>query len=153
MEAAMAKRKNTKKVEEMDVARKIWLAGVGAYGRAYTQAQDQIDKLTDKASDMFDELVAQGEKVEDEVRARIGKSETGNRLNDLVERAQKFRAEQSAVLEERVAAVRKTIGEALQSPVNVFSAGRTIAQLNKKIDALTAEVAALKKAKTGRKAA
>lgn len=149
----MAKRKNTKKVEDMDVARKIWLAGVGAYGRAYTQAQGQIDKLADKASDMFDELVAQGEKVEDEVRARIGKSEAGNRLNDLVERAQKFRAEQSAALEERVAAVRKTIGEALQSPVNVFSSARTITQLNKKIDALTAEVAALKKAKGSRKAA
>ena len=30
---------------DTDIARKIWLAGVGAYGRAFTEAQDAAGKL------------------------------------------------------------------------------------------------------------
>jgi uncharacterized membrane protein YccC len=50
-----------------DMARKIWLAGVGAYGRAFSEAQESLAKVTDDTSRMFDDLVARGEEIEDTV--------------------------------------------------------------------------------------
>jgi len=52
------KRKST------DAARRIWLAGIGAYGRAFTEAQEAIKDVTGKGSDVFDELVQKGEMLE-----------------------------------------------------------------------------------------
>ncbi|VAW08375.1 hypothetical protein MNBD_ALPHA05-2477 [hydrothermal vent metagenome] len=53
-----------------DMARKIWLAGVGAYGRAFSEAQESLAKVTDDTSRMFDDLVARGEEIEDTVEER-----------------------------------------------------------------------------------
>lgn len=141
----MAKAKNVRKSEELDVARKIWLAGVGAYGRVFQEAQGQIDKLAERAQDMFEELVNHGEKVEDDVRSRIGKYESVSKVANLVERAQRFGAERRAALEDRVSAVRRTIGETLSAPMNMLTLGVSIEKLTKKVDALASDVAALKK--------
>lgn len=53
-----------KKPEDKDTIRKIWLAGVGAYGRAYSEAKGAVDSLAGKSSDVFDELVQKGEMIE-----------------------------------------------------------------------------------------
>jgi polyhydroxyalkanoate synthesis regulator phasin len=53
-----------------DMARKIWLAGVGAYGRAFSEAQESLAKVTDDTSRVFDDLVARGEEIEDTVEER-----------------------------------------------------------------------------------
>ncbi len=53
-----------------DTARRIWLAGIGAYGRAFTEAQEQVAKLTGESARVFDELVAKGEQIERKVEAR-----------------------------------------------------------------------------------
>jgi polyhydroxyalkanoate synthesis regulator phasin len=50
-----------------DTARKIWLAGIGAYGRAFSEAQESIAKLTDESARVFDDLVAKGEEIEKKV--------------------------------------------------------------------------------------
>ncbi|MDZ7628922.1 MAG: phasin family protein [Parvularculaceae bacterium] len=50
-----------------DTARKIWLAGIGAYGRAFTEAQEQVAKLTGESARVFDDLVAKGEEIERKV--------------------------------------------------------------------------------------
>ncbi len=47
-----------------DSARKIWLAGIGAYGRAFGEAQEQLSKVTKGGGKMFDELVNKGEMIE-----------------------------------------------------------------------------------------
>lgn len=52
------------KTDEKDMVRKIWLAGIGAYGRAFTEAKGAVDSLTGKSSAVFDDLVAKGEMVE-----------------------------------------------------------------------------------------
>ena len=52
-----------------DTARKIWLAGIGAYGRAFTEAQEQVAKLTGESARLFDDLVAKGEAIEQKVEA------------------------------------------------------------------------------------
>jgi polyhydroxyalkanoate synthesis regulator phasin len=53
-----------------DTARKIWLAGIGAYGRAFSEAQESIAKLTDESARVFDDLVAKGEAIEKKVEAQ-----------------------------------------------------------------------------------
>lgn len=143
----MAK-KIIKKTDDSDVARKIWLAGVGAYGRAFNEAQERIEKLADDAGEMFEELVARGEKIEDDVRKRIGKSDTASKVTEFVDQARKFQKFQRADIEDRVAAVRKTIGETFSAPANLLNIGRTLDKLSKKVDALATDVAGLKTGKT-----
>ena len=57
-----------------EIAKNIWLAGLGAYGKAFDEAQDRLDKL-DKASKepprLFKDLVKKGEQLEDEVREQL----------------------------------------------------------------------------------
>lgn len=136
---------------ETDVARKIWLAGVGAYGRMFSEAQGQFEKIADTANDMFEQLVERGAKVEDTVRAQISANEPASKVLATVEKVTKqaadFRAERRAALEARVDTVRKTIGETL-APLNLIGLHNQIEELAAKVDALTAEVAALSGKKT-----
>lgn len=53
-----------KKRSNTETARRIWLAGIGAYGRAFTEAQEALKDVTGKGSDVFDELVQKGEMLE-----------------------------------------------------------------------------------------
>ena len=50
--------------DEKDMVRKIWLAGIGAYGRAFSEAKGAVDSLTGKSSAVFDELVQKGQVLE-----------------------------------------------------------------------------------------
>jgi len=52
------------KPEDKDAIRKIWLAGIGAYGRAFTEAKGAVESLTGKSSEVFEELVQKGEMLE-----------------------------------------------------------------------------------------
>lgn len=53
-----------------DTARRIWLAGIGAYGRAFTEAQEALKDVTGEASDVFDNLVQKGEMIELAVQSK-----------------------------------------------------------------------------------
>lgn len=61
------------KTEEL--ARKIWLAGLGAYGHGFNNIQDGYDKMSDKTRHFFDGLVEQGTKIETEAKSTFGKVE------------------------------------------------------------------------------
>lgn len=45
-------------------ARRILLAGIGAYGRAFMEAQEALKDVRGKSSDVFDDLVQKGEMME-----------------------------------------------------------------------------------------
>jgi poly(hydroxyalkanoate) granule-associated protein len=147
----MAKAKTPAKTQEVtedtDIARKIWLAGVGAYGRMYTETQGAVEKLATGANEAFDQLVTKGEEVEDKVRETIAKSPRGDRVVSLVSAAadqvKAFRAEQRAALEARVGKVRKTVTETL-APVNISALSHAVEKLAVQVEQLTAEVASLK---------
>ncbi|WP_281684933.1 phasin family protein [Thalassobaculum salexigens] len=47
-----------------ELARRIWLAGVGAYGQAYDEAQEQMSRVNEETSKVFEELVNRGETLE-----------------------------------------------------------------------------------------
>ena len=106
-----------------DVARKIWLAGLGAYGKGFDEAQGQYEKLNAEASKLFDDLVEKGEKLEGEAK-------------------EKFSSEKEQVttkVEARVAEVREKLG------LNKTDTDAKIEELSSKIDALADAVAKLAK--------
>ena len=138
-------------VADTDIARKIWLAGVGAYGRMFTEAQGAAEKLATGANEAFDQLVAKGEEVEDTVRETIAKSPQGEKVVALVNTAtskvQGFRDERRAALDARIGKVRKTVTEAL-APLNMAALAQSVEKLSAEVQTLTVEVAALKAEKT-----
>jgi poly(hydroxyalkanoate) granule-associated protein len=149
----MAKaRKNAVVTTEPDIARKIWLAGVGAYGRVFTETQGALEKLAGSANETFDQLVANGEKVEDAVRARIAKSgpEVERVVANVSRQMKDLRANRRAALESRIGAVRKTVGDTL-APFNVAALTKSVDKLSSEVDALKSEIARLKGKKKAKK--
>lgn len=60
----MSEKKDKSKRSTTDTARRIWLAGIGAYGRAYTETKEAIKDASGEASEVFDSLVQKGEMLE-----------------------------------------------------------------------------------------
>ena len=151
----MATQKNlTKSRDEIDIARKIWLAGVGAYGRVFTETQGALEKLAGSASETFDQLVASGEKAEDAVRARIAKSGPGIEriIGTVSKQVQELREGRAMALDARIGHVRKTVSDTL-APFNVAALAKSVDKLSAQVETLNDEVARLKgtKAKPTRK--
>ena len=67
------KREDETKRSHTETARRIWLAGIGAYGRAFSEAQEALKDVTGKGSEIFDELVQKGAVLEKVVEVK-GKS-------------------------------------------------------------------------------
>ena len=136
-----------KTATDTDIARKIWLAGVGAYGRIYSETQGVVEKLASTANETFDELVAKGEEMEDRVRKTIAKSPQVEKVTHAVEtaaaKAQSFGEEQKAALEARLEKVRETVADTL-APWNLPAIGQALEKLSAQVEALTTEVEALK---------
>ncbi len=136
---------------DLDIARKIWLAGVGAYGRLLTETQGAVEKLAATANETFDDLVAKGEEVEDNVRKTLAKSPQMEKVTHAVESATskltQYTEEQRAALETRLEKVRETVAETL-APWNLPAVGQALEKLTAQVEALTKEVSALKAEKT-----
>jgi polyhydroxyalkanoate synthesis regulator phasin len=105
-----------KVTEAEEFARKIWLAGLGAYGKSFDEAQGQYEKISAEAAKVFEELVAKGSSLETEAK-------------------DKFQVK--ANVESRVAEVRSKLG------LDKVSADTRVEELSAKIDALTDAVAKL----------
>src|SRR5262245_41586564 len=147
-----SKRSRTSPLDS-DLARKIWLAGIGAYDRMSSEAQDRASKFAADASETFDELVAKGEEVEAVVRARIARSARGKKVatvtRDITSKAQKIGQQQAELLQDSLGKAHKVIGDAL-APWNVVALGQAVDQLSKRFESLEREVKSLraKKAKS-----
>lgn len=50
--------------KDMDIGRKIWLAGIGAYGRAIGDASEAYAKMGRETTKIFEDLVGKGEQLE-----------------------------------------------------------------------------------------
>jgi poly(hydroxyalkanoate) granule-associated protein len=109
-----------------EIANKIWLAGLGAYGKAFAGASEQIEKMNGKyekvskeTTQLFDELVAKGKKLD---------SENHDKLSEV-------KSKTTSTIEDRINKVRSSLH---------FSPGSAeLSQLSDKVDALTAKVDAL----------
>jgi polyhydroxyalkanoate synthesis regulator phasin len=101
-----------------DTARKIWLAGIGAYGRAFTEAQEQVAKLTGESARVFEDLVAKGEDIERKVEAgrRMMAERMGPAGGAFEERIRKMREKigligDDGALEDRIAALEARVAK------------------------------------------
>ncbi|MFT5671259.1 MAG: polyhydroxyalkanoate synthesis regulator phasin, partial [Glaciecola sp.] len=54
-----------------EMARKIWLAGLGAYGKGYEEVKGRIEALSTDSNKLFDELVVKGQKLETEGKGKV----------------------------------------------------------------------------------
>jgi len=141
-------KKLTRTHDDIDIARKIWLAGVGAYGRVFAETQGALEKLAGTAGETFEQLVANGEKTEDAVRARIAKSGDGIEkiIGTVSKQVQNLREDRRLALDTRIGQVRKTVSDTL-APFNVGALAKSVEKLSMQVDRLSAEVARLKGAK------
>ncbi|EAQ97152.1 phasin family protein [Congregibacter litoralis] len=119
-----------------EIAKNIWLAGVGAYGRAVDEAQGRLEKAGVEPPKLFRELVKAGAALEDEARDAI---EAGSSARSSVE--------------DRINRVRENFN--LQRPArgeDLLALHEKIDRLANRVDALTAALAASGTVKTPRKA-
>ncbi|WP_432277178.1 phasin-related domain-containing protein [Glaciecola petra] len=106
-----------------EMARKVWLAGLGAYGKGFEELTGRMEALSTESNKFFDELVAKGQKIEDE-----GKVKVESVKNDVVAKTD---------IESRIETVRSKLG------MGGNDNDQKIEDLSAKIDALTAAVAKL----------
>jgi polyhydroxyalkanoate synthesis regulator phasin len=102
-----------------DFARKIWLAGLGAYGKGYDEAKGRFEELNTDAAKVFDELVGKGEKLEAEAKKTFQ------------QKTEELKGKADLNISERVAEVRQKLG------LNATDNEDKIDELSAKIDALT----------------
>ena len=149
-----------------DVAHKIWLAGVGAYGKAYDVAADGVGKVSGQGEVLFDDLVARGEEIENDVRARLSSNTAISKMTeqmtrvaeeaskvrgrvveatgDATEAVTKFQAEQRERLEARMERMRDALG------LKKFSLkAKKSEKLHSKLDELEEQVADLQASADG----
>jgi|TARA_R110002167_G_scaffold73942_5_gene207217 hypothetical protein len=107
------------------LARKVWLAGLGAYGKGFEEAKSRFETLSTDSNKMFADLVVKGEKLETEGKSKFTEAKT-----KLVAKTD---------LDHRVEAVRAKLG------LDSSDTDAKIEELSAKIDALTAAVAKLAK--------
>ena len=144
-----------------DVAHKIWLAGVGAYGKAYDVASEGVGKVSGQGEVLFEDLVARGEEIESDVRARLQSNTAIAKMTEQMgrvaeeaakvrgrvaeaaspatEAVSKFQADQRERLEARMERMRDALG------LKKFSLkAKKADELHSKLDDLEEQVADLK---------
>lgn len=108
-----------------DMAKSIWLAGLGAYGKAFDEAVTQYDKVSKETSKLFDELVEKGRKLDSDSQTKLTKA----------------KSKTTATIEERISKVRESVNLPTLSMGVTGSA--KIDELNAKVDALADKLDAL----------
>ena len=102
-----------------EMARKIWLAGLGAYGKGYEEVKGRIEALSTDSNKLFEELVVKGQKLETEGKGKV---------EEVVAKTE---------IESRIETVRAKLG------LNNTDNDLKIEELSSKIDTLTEAIAKL----------
>jgi poly(hydroxyalkanoate) granule-associated protein len=91
------------------ITRKIWLAGLGAYGKSFEEMQSQYEKFNSETTRLFEELVAKGKKLESDAKGMV---------------------KEKTDVERRIEEVRKKVG------LDSSNTEAKIDELSRKVDAL-----------------
>jgi polyhydroxyalkanoate synthesis regulator phasin len=118
----MSDEKNKVSDKASEIAKNIWLAGVGAYGKAVDEAQGRLERAMEPPK-LFRDLVKAGSALEEDARSALEASS----------------AAKSSV-EQRISRVRENFH--MQRPARI----EDIAALQKKVDQLSRKVDKLAKA-------
>ncbi|AXE64437.1 hypothetical protein BBF93_09515 [Hyphomonas sp. CACIAM 19H1] len=100
--------------QSTEMAYKIWLAGVGAYGKAYDSALAGATVVNKQSAEVFEDLVKRGAEIEHDVRARLAGNEgftkaSGN-VAKAVETAREFQSKAQTQFEARMERMRDLLG-------------------------------------------
>ncbi|MEL7128404.1 MAG: phasin family protein, partial [Pseudomonadota bacterium] len=121
-----------------DVAQKIWLAGLGAYGRAFSEAIENAQKLNEGTSELFEDLVERGTEIETDMKTRLTSNERVQQatagVTKVTETALRLQREQRERFEARMQRMRTVLG---------FNSDAKADDLSAKLDRLEDEIAAL----------
>jgi predicted flap endonuclease-1-like 5' DNA nuclease len=119
-----------------DMAHKIWLAGVGAYGKAYDSALAGANVLNTQSADVFEDLVKRGAEIENDVRSRLGGDErvlkAGQQMAKAAAGAREFQVQARDQFEARMDRMRDLLG--------VKGLGTKGEKIHKKLERLEDEV-------------
>lgn len=129
-----------------DVAYKIWLAGVGAYGRAFEGVAEGAAKVAEGSTDMFEDLVKRGAKIEGDMKTRLSKNDALSRATDTVNKA----AEVVTDFQEKATERLEARMERMRSLLGLPRTGDATNALHSKIDRLEDEIAQLSVKKTAK---
>jgi len=132
-------KKTTEKTEE--ITRKIWLAGLGAYGQGLDNIQQGYEKMNDQARDFFEELVARGEKLEKETKN--GVKTTSKKIREQADKNKEMFSEQFSELREKMSS---------NISVPSFDKDELLEELHAKISKLTDTLSKLIKPAASKKA-
>jgi len=125
-----------KKRSSTETARRIWLAGIGAYGRAFTEAQGALKDVTGKSSEVFDDLVQKGEIIEKVVEHK------GREFLDKSKEVSGIEVP-SLDIDERIKRMRERLSMGNSSSSSSLSDSERLNEIENKITALTARLEAL----------
>ena len=119
-----------------DIARKIWLAGIGVYGSAYKNMVKSTARVNEESIEMFEKLVDVGSEIEHDIVEQLNKNDTvhtaTDRVKSAVKSARSFQEKARDQFEDRMERMRSALGiKALTTP------GERIAG---RLDALEAEL-------------
>jgi len=124
-----------------EIAKKIWLAGLGAYGKAYDNASERYTAASKEVPQQFNELVEKGLELQQQTRDQI--SETREHLSEQISDTREQLTEQltsipkpSLGIEERIEKMRDYLNRDAE-------AGSEVNLLQKQIKALSSTVALL----------
>jgi len=97
-----------------EMAYKIWLAGVGAYGKAYDSALAGATAVNKQSAEAFEDLVKRGAEIEGDVRARLAAdtrfSHANERVAKAVETARDMQSKARDQFEARMERMRDLLG-------------------------------------------
>ena len=136
---AEARAKAIKAIETQsaEMAHKIWLAGVGAYGKAYDTALASATAFNKQSTELFEELVKRGEEIESDVKARVSADKRMSKTAEAVAKANAAAREFQAEAHDRFEARMQRMRDLL----DVRNLGTPGEKLAAKIDKLEDEVA------------
>lgn len=125
--------------QSTETAYKIWLAGVGAYGKAYDTAVAGANVLNKQSAEMFEDLVKRGAEIESDVRSRLAADErvTGatKRVSKTIETVRDMQVQARDQFEARFDRMRDLLG--------VKGLGSVRETVARQIDKLEEEVASV----------
>lgn len=147
-----------------EIAKNIWLAGVGAYGRAVDEAQGRLEKAGVEPPKLFRDLVKAGAALEEEAReaieagqaARLSVEDRINRVRDNFNMQLPARGEDLLALHEKIDRLSNRVDELTEALAASASARKPAAKktTRKKAPAKKKKAAARSRpAATGRTAA
>ena len=123
-----------------EAARRIWLAGIGAYGRAFTEAQEALKDMTGETSRVFDDLVQKGEFIEMAV---------GEKSKEILEKAKvpEFSMPDFDLhMDDRIAKMRSRLVRGEEVAEDIMGMGERLDAIEAKLDAVLAALAPAKPA-------